>query len=72
VNADGTTTPVADWTRNGDADYVKGYDAFRYSSNVTFDTALMLLVTDATATVKTPRLIRVGEAFSFTMPIPET
>ena len=69
VNEDGTTNTIDAWTFNNDTDYVKDYDAFRYPANTVFDTALMLLVTDATVSVKTPRLIRVGEAFSFTMPI---
>ena len=72
VNEDGTTTALADWTRNSDTDYVKNYDAFRYDTNVVFDSALMCLTTDTTVSVTTPRLIRIGEAFSFTMPIPET
>ena len=72
VNEDGTTTAFADWTRNSETDYVKNYDAFRYAANGAFDTALMRLVTDVNVMSSTPRLIRIGEAFSFTMPISET
>ncbi len=71
VNEDGTTTPVAAWTHNTDADYVVDYDVFRYPENGVFDTALLYQVTDVTVSAKTPRLIKVGEAFSFTMPIGE-
>ena len=69
VNEDGTTSTVADWTRNTDADYVKDYDIYRYTANAMFDKALAYNLTDASKSTNTPRLIRAGEAFSFTMPI---
>ncbi len=71
VNADGTTSAIADWTYNTEENYVKNYDVFRYLENNSFDTALTYLVTDATVASQTPRLVRIGEAFSFTMLVPE-
>ncbi len=69
ANADGSFSSYAAWTHNTDSDYVADYDAYRYTSNALFDKALAYSLEDATKNTQTPRLIRIGEAFSFTMPI---
>ncbi len=69
VGADGSLTPYADWTHNTDTDYVKDYDVYRYGDYSVFDKGLTYQLTDASANTKTPRLIRIGEAFSFTFPV---
>ncbi len=69
VNEDSTYSGIADWTRNTESDYVKDYAIYRYTENALFDKALAYSLTDASKNTNTPRLIRVGEAFSFTMPI---
>ena len=71
VNEDGSYSAYAAWTHNTDTDYVKDYDAYRYTSNAVFDNALAYALEDASKSTNTPRLIRIGEAFSFTMPIDE-
>ncbi len=71
VNEDGTLTTYAEWTKNTDTDYFKDYKVFRYADFSVFDKGLTYALEDATKSTQTPRLIRIGEAFSFTMPISE-
>ncbi len=72
ANGDGSYSAYAAWTHNTASDYVKGYDVYRHAANAAFDKALVYKLEDASKTTNTPRLIRVGEAFSFTMPIAES
>ena len=55
------------WTHDTDADYVKGYDVYRYADNSAFDYGIVYKVGDVSETTNTSRLIKNDEAFSFTM-----
>ena len=68
-NADGTYSTYAAWTHDTDSDYVKNYDVYRHTSHSVFENGLAYKLDDASKSTNTPRLIRLGEAFSFTMPI---
>ena len=57
------------WTHNTDSDMVKGYDVYRNPSD--FDSALIYNVTDAGQTSAAGRTVTIGQAFSFTMTVPE-
>ncbi len=66
LNEDGSYSAVSDWTCD-----VSDYDVYRYTANSVFDKALVYALEDASKNSQTPRLVRIGEDFSFTMPIDE-
>lgn len=70
VADDLSTTKIDKWTCEGDH-LVKGYDLHRYAENSVFDTAVSTKVDDASKTSTTSRLVKIGEAFSFTMRLNE-
>ncbi len=63
-NEDDSFSAYADWTKK-----VERYDVYRYNNHSYFDKGLTYSLEDALKNTNTPRLIKLGEAFSFTMPI---
>ncbi len=63
-NDNGTFSPYAPFTQT-----VENYDVYRNTDYSLFDTALVYALDDASAEPKTPRLIELGSAFSFTIPV---
>ena len=71
VDESGNTAALAKWTHNTESDSVKGYDVYRYGANSAFDYGLVYNVTDVAQSTTNQRLIRIDEAFSFTMTLDE-
>ncbi len=66
-NDDDSFSAYAEWTKTVDR-----YDVFRYNNHSYFDKGLTYSLENTLQNTNTPRLIRLGEAFTFTMPITDT